>query len=219
MLVPKLTTCDVCFSGEKATYFCIDCNQELCTTCKICHTRIKKLKEDKIVPIVYLQHKTKCHYCSEEEAVFCCERCHQEMGHNKIRKLKEKESNKNELGSLNTTNSYTTIPFKTSITTAKIISTISVKGEFYSSLVLIPLKDDTIWISRKAKQCLTLIDRSGNIIKQSVKLCDSFVMDAKSFGDDILITCYHVPQILKLSENGNAVSPFYILPDDNHLTL
>jgi len=227
MLVPNVITCDVCESGDDATYFCVDCKQNFCTMSERTHSRINVAADHKVVPIVYIQPKNKCHKCSEEEALFCCETCNQVLcaecfvkkhnGH-QAKPLKERGSSMNELGCLNTTKYYTANPLNTSITTANIISTISVSPECFYNGVLVPLKDDTIWISAETKQCLRLIDRSGNIIKESVKICDSFIMDAKSFGDDMLLTCFHVPKILKLSENGNAVSPFYILPDD-HLSL
>jgi len=66
--------CDLCESEENVDYFCLNCDEILCSNCKLIHSRNKKLKNDKIILLSQARrdnivHKSTTVFCSEHSTV------------------------------------------------------------------------------------------------------------------------------------------------------
>jgi len=66
--------CDLCESEENVDYFCVNCDEILCSNCKLIHSKNKKLRNDKIISLSQARrdnivHKSTTVFCSEHSTV------------------------------------------------------------------------------------------------------------------------------------------------------
>jgi len=78
--------------------------------------------------------------------------------------------------------------------------------------VIVPVKDNAAWVAAEGDNHLTLVNKDGKTITESVKLfeymCKYDILDAKKYDNDLLVTCYQNTKIIKLSADGKSITEF-----------
>jgi len=69
-----LDKCDLCESEDNIDYFCVNCGEILCLTCKLSHSKSKKSRNDTIVTLSQARrdgifHKSTNVFCTEHSTV------------------------------------------------------------------------------------------------------------------------------------------------------